>query len=37
MTYRAPVEEFRFIFNHVADFDRVVGTARFADATADVT
>jgi alkylation response protein AidB-like acyl-CoA dehydrogenase len=37
MTYRAPVEEFRFIFNHVADFGRVVATERFADATADVT
>ncbi|MDX5384395.1 MAG: acyl-CoA dehydrogenase [Rhodobacterales bacterium] len=37
MTYRAPVEEFRFIFSHVADFGRVVATERFADATADVT
>ncbi len=37
MSYRAPVEEFRFIFNHVADLDRVIATERFADATADVT
>ena len=37
MTYRAPVEEFRFIFNHVADIGRVTSTDRFADATADVT
>ena len=37
MTYRAPVEEFRFIFNHVADIGRVTATDRFADATADVT
>ena len=37
MIYRAPVEEFRFIFNHVADIGRVTSTDRFADATADVT
>ncbi|MFU8882522.1 MAG: acyl-CoA dehydrogenase [Rhodobacterales bacterium] len=37
MSYRAPVEEFRFIFNHVADLARVTRTDRFADATADVT
>ena len=37
MSYRAPVEEFRFIFNHVADLDRVIATERFADATPDVT
>jgi acyl-CoA dehydrogenase len=37
MSYRAPVEEFRFIFDHVADLARVTRTDRFADATADVT
>jgi alkylation response protein AidB-like acyl-CoA dehydrogenase len=36
MSYRAPVEEFRYIFSHVADLSRVTGTARFADATPDV-
>ena len=37
MPFRAPVEEFRFIFNHVADLGRVSATERFADATPDVT
>ncbi|MDG1130559.1 acyl-CoA dehydrogenase [Rhodobacteraceae bacterium EhC02] len=37
MTYRAPVEEFRFIFNHIAEIGRVTSTDRFADATVDVT
>jgi acyl-CoA dehydrogenase len=37
MTYRAPVADFRFIFDHVADLARVTATARFADATPDVT
>ncbi len=37
MPFRAPVEEFRFIFNHVADLGRVTATERFADATPDVT
>ena len=37
MTYRAPVDEFRFIFTHVAELGRVIATERFADATPDVT
>ena len=37
MTYRAPIEDFRFIFNHVVDLGRVTATARFADATPDLT
>ena len=37
MTYRAPVEDFRFIFSHVADLGKVTATARFADATPDLT
>ncbi|OZB15643.1 MAG: acyl-CoA dehydrogenase [Rhodobacterales bacterium 34-62-10] len=37
MTYRAPVDDFRFIFNHVVNLGRVVATDRFADATPDVT
>ncbi|MDD9706378.1 acyl-CoA dehydrogenase [Seohaeicola sp. SP36] len=37
MTYRAPVADFRFIFDHVADLGRVIATDRFADATPDVT
>ena len=37
MTYRAPLEDFRFIFNHVAELGKVAATERFADATPDVT
>jgi alkylation response protein AidB-like acyl-CoA dehydrogenase len=37
MTYRAPLDDFRFIFTHVADLGRVVATQRFAEATPDVT
>ena len=37
MTYRAPVEEFRFIFDHVAGLAQVAATARFAEATPDLT
>jgi acyl-CoA dehydrogenase len=36
MTYRAPVDDFRFIFRHVADLSRATATDRFADATPDV-
>jgi alkylation response protein AidB-like acyl-CoA dehydrogenase len=36
MTYRAPVDDFRFIFRHVADLPRATATDRFADATPDV-
>ncbi len=37
MPYRAPVEEFRFLFDHVVGLDRVTGTDRFKEATPDVT
>ncbi|RMH43707.1 MAG: acyl-CoA dehydrogenase, partial [Alphaproteobacteria bacterium] len=36
MTFRAPVGDFRFIFDHVVGFSRVSGTGMFADATDDV-
>ncbi len=36
MAYRAPLRDFRFLFDHVVDFARVSGTDRFAEAGADV-
>jgi alkylation response protein AidB-like acyl-CoA dehydrogenase len=36
MPYRAPVEEFRFLFDHVVGYRHVTATPRFADA-ADTT
>ncbi len=33
MPYRAPVSEFRFLFDHVVGFDQVAATDRFAEAT----
>ncbi|MGR3506068.1 MAG: acyl-CoA dehydrogenase [Paracoccaceae bacterium] len=36
MTYRAPIDDFRFIFHHVADLHCATATDRFADATPDV-
>jgi len=35
MPYRAPLAEYKFLFNHVVGFDQVAGTANFADATPD--
>src|SRR6056297_2849565 len=35
MTYRAPVSEFRFLFDHVVGFGQVAATDRFAEATPD--
>ena len=35
MPYRAPVNEFRFLFDHVVGFDAVAQTERFAEATPD--
>lgn len=35
MPYHAPVNDLRFILDHVAGFDRVAETDRFADATPD--
>ena len=37
MSYRAPEQEYSFLFDHVVGFDKVRQTDRFADATADVT
>ncbi len=37
MSYRAPVEDFSFLFNHVIDFEALRATDRFAAASADVT
>lgn len=36
MPYRAPVTEFRFLFDHVTGFGRLARTDRFADATPDL-
>jgi len=36
MTYRAPVNEFQFLFDHVVGFGQVTRTELFADATSDV-
>jgi alkylation response protein AidB-like acyl-CoA dehydrogenase len=36
MPYRAPVEEYQFIFDHVVGFDQVTETDRFAEASGDV-
>jgi acyl-CoA dehydrogenase len=35
MSYRAPVSEFRFLFDHVVGFDQVAETKRFAEATSE--
>jgi alkylation response protein AidB-like acyl-CoA dehydrogenase len=35
MPYRSPVAEFRFILDHVAGYDRIPATDRFADAGAE--
>ncbi|MEP1793005.1 acyl-CoA dehydrogenase [Parasphingorhabdus sp.] len=37
MTYRAPVEDYNFLFDHVVGLDGVRATAKYEDATADVT
>lgn len=36
MPYRAPVDEFQFLFDHVVGLDRVAATDRFAEATPDM-
>ncbi len=36
MSYRAPIDEFRFLLDHVVGFDRVAATERFAEASADL-
>ena len=35
MPYRAPLAEYKFLFDHVVGFDQVAGTTNFADATPD--
>ncbi|MCV3270661.1 acyl-CoA dehydrogenase [Roseobacter sinensis] len=37
MPYRAPVDDYAFLFDHVVGFDEVQATERFAEASADVT
>ncbi|GFE64838.1 acyl-CoA dehydrogenase [Litoreibacter roseus] len=37
MAYRAPVSEYKFLFDHVVGLDKVTGTDRFEEATRDVT
>jgi acyl-CoA dehydrogenase len=37
MPYRAPVEEFRFLFDHVVGYGEVTATPRFADAGGETT
>ena len=36
MPYRAPVNEFQFIFDHIVALQSVTATERFEDATTDV-
>ena len=37
MSYRAPVTEYQFLFDHVVGLDQVSATERFGEATWDVT
>ncbi|WP_299151950.1 acyl-CoA dehydrogenase [uncultured Tateyamaria sp.] len=37
MPYRAPVDDYTFLFDHVVGLDQVTSTDRFAEATPDVT
>ncbi len=37
MPYRAPVEDYTFLFDHVVGLDQVRATARFAEATDDLS
>ncbi|NHQ73599.1 acyl-CoA dehydrogenase [Roseovarius gahaiensis] len=37
MPYRAPVDDYQFIFDHVVDLDQVSQTDRFSEATPDLT
>jgi len=37
MPYRAPVDEFRFLFDHIVGFGDVTGTPRFAEAGGETT
>ena len=37
MPYRAPVDDYTFLFDHIVGLDQVTATDRFAEATPDVT
>ena len=37
MSYRAPVTEYQFLFDHVVGLDQISATERFGEATRDVT
>ncbi len=37
MPYRAPVEEYQFLFNHVVDLGQVAATDLYSEATPDLT
>ncbi|MGH1353890.1 MAG: acyl-CoA dehydrogenase family protein, partial [Thalassovita sp.] len=37
MPYRAPVEDYQFIFENIVDMASIAGTDRFAEATPDMT
>ncbi len=37
MPYRAPVDEYRFLFEHIVGFGNVIATERFAEASDDLT
>ncbi|MEL6452229.1 MAG: acyl-CoA dehydrogenase [Pseudomonadota bacterium] len=37
MPYRAPVDDYTFLFDHVVGLDQVTATDRFAEATPDLT
>lgn len=37
MPYRAPVDDFTFLFDHVVGLDQVRATERFEEASSDVT
>ncbi|WP_372833782.1 acyl-CoA dehydrogenase [Puniceibacterium confluentis] len=36
MPYRAPISDYRFLFDHVVDLQKVTDTPRFSEATPDV-
>ncbi|MDE3029470.1 MAG: acyl-CoA dehydrogenase, partial [Paracoccaceae bacterium] len=36
MPYRAPIADFRFIFDHIVNLPQVAATNLFTDATADM-
>ncbi|WP_299624921.1 acyl-CoA dehydrogenase [uncultured Tateyamaria sp.] len=37
MSFRAPIDEYSFLFDNVVGLDRVVATERFSEATSDLT